>query len=95
MKDKVIQGTLIDLPPKDNTKKNLKRRWENGFQKWSNTVFQDGLTSLGKCGYSIICDYCSDNSYGRPCVRALNEMCRERKITIDYTNKNFEEIWEL
>ena len=95
MKDKAIQMTLINLPPKDNTEKNLKRRWENGFQKWSDKVSQDGLTSLGKCGYSFICDYCNGNLFGRPCVRALNTMCKERKITIDYTKNNYEEIWYL
>lgn len=35
----------------------------------------------------------TDNSYGRPCVRALNAMCREKNITIDYENYDFEEIW--
>ena len=40
-----------------------------------------------------MCDYCEDNSYGRPCVRALNEMCREKGIAIDYDNRNYEDIW--
>lgn len=91
------QIAIDGLPPKDKTtneNNNLKRRWENGFQKWSNEQAQDGSTPLGKCGYSNICDYCTDNCYGRPCVRALNEMCRDRKITIDYTKKNYQEIWE-
>lgn len=89
---------IIDgLPPieKDcKAEQNAKRRWEKGFQKWSNEQAQDGLTSLGICGESYICDYCEDNCYGRPCVRALNAMCKERKITIDYTKKNYQEIWE-
>lgn len=88
------QIALFDIPKKDNTGKNEKLRWENGFQKWSNEQAQDGRTALGKCGYSSICDYCKDNCYGRPCVRALNYMCRELKITLDYTNKNYQEIWE-
>ena len=92
------QIAIDGLPPKEsstNADKSLKRNWENGFQKWSNEQAQDRLTSLGKCGYSDICDYCTSNYYGRPCVRALNEMCRDRKITIDYNNKNYQEIWEI
>lgn len=76
-----------------NEKANLKRRWENAFQRWSNSQWDDGYSSLGKCGYGSMCDYCKDNSYGRPCVRALNAMCREKHVEIDYTNYNFEEIW--
>lgn len=67
-----------------------KRRWENAFQRWSNEISQDGSTPLGKCGFGNICDYCKDNDKGRPCVRALNAMCREKRIEIDYTDRNFE-----
>lgn len=82
-----------DIPIKKKIDGN-KRNWENAFQKWSNKQSLDEIISLGKCGYSLICDYCEDNSYGRPCVRALNAMCREKCINIDYTKRNFEEIWE-
>ena len=41
------------------------------------------------------CDYCDDNSYGRPCVRALNAMCRDKGIHINYNERNFEEIWDM
>ena len=78
---------------RDTTADNAKRRWENAFQKWSNSQMEDDYTSLGKCGYGSICDYCKDNSYGRPCVRALNEMLRETGKSVDYNNYNFEDIW--
>lgn len=71
-----------------------RRRWENAFQKWSNEQFQDGRHGYGACGYGSMCDYCEDNSYGRPCVRALNEMCREKGIKIDYTNNDYEQLWD-
>ncbi len=71
----------------------VKRNWENAFQKWSNEQFQEGRYGFGACGNSSMCDYCEDNSYGRPCVRALNKMCREKHIVIDYKNKSFEDIW--
>lgn len=91
-----MQGQLIfeNLPPKARHS-NLKRQWENGFQRWSNKNSQDELTPLGKCGYSAICDFCKDNAFGRPCVRALNAMCREINISIDYTKRNYEEIWNV
>lgn len=90
------QLSFVEKPPKqDNPDKRLKRNWEYGFQRWSDYQSIDGHSPLGKCGYSKICYYCKDNCYGRPCVRALNAMCRANKITIDYTNKNYQEIWEL
>ena len=71
-----------------------KRKWENGFQRWSDNESNkfDGK-SFGCCGWGSMCDYCEDNSYGRPCVRSLNEMCREKGIAIDYDNCNYEYIW--
>lgn len=74
-------------------KRSVKRKWENAFQKWSDEHGLDGYDSLGVCGYGEMCEWCEDNSYGRPCVRALNAMCREKKINIDYTDYDFEKIW--
>ena len=71
-----------------------KRNWENAFQRWSDKfALREPYEHYGKCGYGSMCDYCEDNSHGRPCIRALNEMCRTRKITIDYSKRNFENIW--
>ncbi len=76
-------------------KEKKKINWENSFQKWSNEQGQDESGPVGICGYSSICDYCSDNTYGRPCVRALNRMCKEKGIKIDYDDKDFLKIWDL
>lgn len=73
--------------------KSDKRNWENAFQKWSDDRSQDETTPEGICGYGIICDFCEDNTFGRPCVRALNEMCREKRLSIDYTKRDFAGIW--
>lgn len=70
-----------------------KRKWENAFQKWSNEQGEYNVNSYGCCGYGEMCDWCTDNSYGRPCVRALNAMCREKRIKIDYNDYDFEKIW--
>ena len=75
-----------------------KRNWENSFQYWSDKRGMDAnnQTSCGCCGYGSMCDYCKANDFGRPCIRALNEMCRKKGIFIDYSNRSeeyFEEVW--
>ena len=70
-----------------------KRNWENAFQKWSDELSADGINSKGICGYGSMCDWCEDNGFGRPCVRALNKMCREKRLHIDYSNRDFETLW--
>lgn len=88
------QISMISIPKSERTDL-YKRRWENAFQRWSDKYGMqiDQTESYGCCGYGIMCDWCTDNSYGRPCVRALNAMCREKGWLIDYTNRNFEEVW--
>lgn len=86
-----IFGNVVKVKPvidKD------KRNWENRFQRWSNNGgLNDPTSTAGKCGYGSMCDYCEDNTYGRPCVRALNEMLRDRNIVLDYKIITFEEVW--
>lgn len=87
---------LAEMWKSENLEKKKKsniRKWENAFQKWSNEQACDGTESYGACGYGSMCDWCKDNDYGRPCVRALNAMCREKRIKIDHTDYNFEKIW--
>lgn len=85
-----VNFTIFDMTqpskPKQDT---LKRNWENAFQRWSDKCSQDGSDEYGMCGCGRICDYCTDNSYGRPCVRALNAMLREKGGRIDYTVRDF------
>lgn len=85
-----IFGNAVEIKPKINKQK---RNWENRFQRWSNNQFHEGRVGYGVCGYGSMCDYCEDNSYGRPCVRALNEMLRARNIVLDYKKATFEEVW--
>lgn len=88
------QIALFDVEPVQKKPDNERRNWENGFQRWSNKAAQDGTTSNGACGYGAICDYCVSNDYGRPCVRALNAMCREKRISIDYKKTSYQNAWE-
>ncbi len=73
----------------------LKRNWENAFQKWSDYMgLGNGSTEdYGCCGYGSMCDWCEDNSYGRPCVRALNAMLREKGKKVDYDDTDFVKVW--
>ena len=90
------QMQLYDTSEKqssNNTGK-AKRKWENGFQRWSNRHSADGGSSFGCCGFGSMCDYCDDNSYGRPCVRSLNAMIREKRLKIDYEKTGYEEVWK-
>lgn len=76
--------------------KRKKRNWENAFQKWSDKENQDGYTTLGKCCYGSMCDYCVDVVKGRPCVRALNKLIKDKGIKIYYSRREveyFEDIW--
>ena len=87
-------GNVVEQScPKSITDKE-KRKWENGFQKWSNEQFDNDGSPEGKCGYGSMCDYCEDNTYGRPCVRALNEMMREKNIKINYEVQTYSDAWE-
>lgn len=88
-----IFGNLVIDKPKPIIDKE-KLNWENRFQRWSNNQFHEGRTGYGACGYGSMCDYCEDMTYGRPCVRALNEMLREMNIALDYTKITFEEVWD-
>lgn len=91
----VDQTTLFDVPPKKKHTDPKKRAWENAFQKWSDKSSQEGNTPLGCCGYGGICDYCTDNDKGRPCVRALNAKAREKNVKIDYNDRDFEKWFYL
>lgn len=89
---------LEDVVRSDGLKKQkqaAKRKWENALQKWSDNhgIESDNTEDYGCCGYGSMCDWCEDNSYGRPCIRALNKMCREKGLKIDYSDRNFERLW--
>lgn len=94
MNNKTEQLTLFDVHTEASEDKKLKRNWENAFQRWSNKENLDECSSFGKCGYGIMCDYCTDADKGRPCVRALIRYCKDKKLKIDYNNRNFEDIWQ-
>lgn len=87
-------GEAVNLQKRSRVD-NERRKWENGFQRWSNkSHLKENITEpYGVCGYGSMCDYCEDNTYGRPCVRALNAMCRDKGITLDYTNNDYEQLW--
>lgn len=72
-----------------NVERNQKLRWQRQFQEYSDKMSQDSSTPSGKCGYMDFCDCCTDNSYGRPCVRAFGEWARKNNIQVDYNDFDF------
>ena len=92
-----IENGQVALFPVEKEKPktdNVKRRWEYNFQKWSDTKAQDGLTHYGACGYGAICNFCNGDPRGRACVRALNEMLRTKRKSIDYNSTTFEQAFD-
>ena len=80
-----------DVPER---KRDAKREaWNRRFQKWSDESRLDETTSAGVCGFGYICGWCKDNTYGRPCVRALNAMLWEKHVKIDYDTVDFEDVF--
>lgn len=53
---KTEQLSLIEMTPKDNSERNAKLRWENGFQRWSGKQANE----CDYCGVSAVCS-CRDN----------------------------------
>lgn len=88
------QITMFKIPKSERADL-VKRRWEYAFQKWSDEhgINIDNTEDYGCCGYGSMCDWCEDNSYGKPCVRALNAMCREKGLLLDYTSTDFKRVW--
>ena len=86
-----------EIPKKRKPPDKAKRAWENAFQRWSNreSMNIENTSADGCCGYGGICDYCDDNSFGRPCVRALNAKAREKRIEIDYSDRDFKKWFYL
>ena len=72
-----------------------RRKWERGFQKWSDKHQQEDITTpFGECGYGSMCDYCDGNlCTGNPCVRALNKMLREENKSVNYAEDTYEDVW--
>ena len=88
------QIALYAEEPKKRKPDKTRRNWEDRFQRWCNAASQESGQPTGKCGYSYICDYCTDPAVGRPCVRALNALCRDCGITIDYGKQSYSDAWE-
>ena len=96
MIDVDLFGEPIDCRGRKETSedKKKKRRWEDGFQRWCDKQADDGSTHYGVCGFGVICNYCADSSYGRPCVRALNTMLREKRKELDYEHVTYEQAFD-
>ena len=88
------QLSLYDEENAQNQKARQRRNWERKFQRWSDKMSQDGTVSAGKCGYGVMCDFCTCDYRGMPCVRSLNAMLRETGGQIDYERADFMSVWK-
>ena len=75
-------------------KKREKRNWMARFQRWSDRMRDDPITSYGKCGYGTICDNCDGEMKGNPCARAYNDYVKERGIEPGYGILKNEDAWD-
>ena len=92
MQDEQISLFGHDEANNFHKKSHVKRNWENAFQRWSDKKNKEEISHYGKCGYGSMCDYCSDVSTGSPCVRALNQMLKETRKSIDYNIRDFKDV---
>lgn len=72
-----------------------RQAWEREFQRWCDLQKADGNTPLGNCGYSNICDFCTDVKGDKPCVKALNRYLKSKRKTLDYKVAKFNEAWGI
>ena len=81
-------------------KREQRSKWRKGMQEYcdeASVTDRAARTGWCVCGYMTFCDYCKAgprNSYSRACVNALEDMCAERNISIDYGRTDYEKQLE-
>jgi hypothetical protein len=73
--------------------KKSKRNFEQRFQAWCDKMLQLSSVPEGKCGWGMVCDWCEGADLGRPCIKALNNMLKEKLLQIDYEKATPREVW--
>ena len=61
-----------------------KRNFMARFQRWSDRMKDDPVTSFGKCGYGTICDNCDGEMKRKPCARAYADYVKEHGLKPNY-----------
>lgn len=92
MKDLFGDEIILTKQRTASAEAKAKRNWLMRFQRWSDNMAQDGITSLGKCGYGSMCDYCN-MLYKSPCVNALLTKLKEERKTLNYETAKFRDVW--
>lgn len=79
-----------------NKNRKLRLKWRKGMQEYcdkASTSDRAERTGYCVCGYMSFCDYCKAglrNSYSRACVNAIEDMCSEHRISLDYARADYE-----
>lgn len=97
-----LQFDVVSEMPrvKDPNGKAVRAKWYTGFQKWSDKMFEDENTPLGKCGLGEVCEYCVASSDNRACVKAFIEMLKAHRSlipdyqrSVNYSELDYEDAW--
>lgn len=78
------------------TDKYQKQKWRNQLQKYCDIQSEEVGSTNGYCvcGYMSYCDYCRGAGKTNACVKAICQLCNEKRIEIDYNNFDFESFLE-
>lgn len=95
MKYKQEQIDISKIPIDKTVNKNRKARakWRNGMQSYCDRQQRNGRAEKDgwcACGYMNFCSYCNGADIAKACVDSIEEMCNEKKISIDYSQTNYE-----
>mgnify|MGYP006981641193 CR=1 FL=1 len=89
------QMDLSNIRVDETANKNRKNRskWRNGMQAYCDRQQINGRADKDgwcACGYMNMCYYCNGADITKACVDAIEEMCYEKKISIEYSRTDYE-----
>lgn len=93
------QMNLSNIRIDETVNKSRKNRakWRKGMQAYCDRqqiygrADKDGWCA---CGYMGFCYYCNGSDIKKACVDGIEEMCYEKKISIDYSRTDYEKQLE-
>lgn len=93
------QMDLSNIRVDETANKNRKNRskWRKGMQAYCDRQQINGRADKDgwcACGYMGICYYCNGSDMAKACVDAIEEMCYERGISIDFSRTDYEKQLE-
>lgn len=82
------------LVAKKYTKNDI-RKWRKGLERYcSRNAIKGRADGYCVCGYMSYCCHCTMGSDKFACVKAIMKLCNERKIRIDFFNRDYKSLIE-